>query len=242
MLATGAPRIEQVLWTPVAERAVDERAHDDPPVASRELVAAGLAPPEKLADWRASRARYAVAITPAIAALIDRADPHDPIARQFVPDVAELDDHAGRARRSDRRRRAFAGRRHRASLSGPRAAQARATSARSIAASASAARWSGRASRCSRPTSSTRRSTTSRAHPEIWEVILTGGDPLVLSPRRLGAVDRAHRRDRACEDRALAHARAGRRAGADHAGAGARAEGAAARPPTSRCTPTIRAN
>ncbi|WP_337267796.1 lysine-2,3-aminomutase-like protein [Oryzifoliimicrobium ureilyticus] len=25
-----------------------------------------------------------------------------------------------------------------------------------------------------------------RAHPQIWEVILTGGDPLVLSPRRLG--------------------------------------------------------
>jgi lysine 2,3-aminomutase len=24
-----------------------------------------------------------------------------------------------------------------------------------------------------------------RAHPEIWEVILTGGDPLILSPRRL---------------------------------------------------------
>src|ERR1019366_7489908 len=27
-----------------------------------------------------------------------------------------------------------------------------------------------------------------RAHPEIWEVILTGGDPLVLSARRLRAV------------------------------------------------------
>jgi L-lysine 2,3-aminomutase len=27
-----------------------------------------------------------------------------------------------------------------------------------------------------------------RAHSEIWEVILSGGDPLVLSPRRLGAV------------------------------------------------------
>jgi lysine 2,3-aminomutase len=26
------------------------------------------------------------------------------------------------------------------------------------------------------------------AHEEIWEVILTGGDPLVLSPRRLGAI------------------------------------------------------
>ena len=27
-----------------------------------------------------------------------------------------------------------------------------------------------------------------RSHPEIWEVILTGGDPLILSPRRLRAV------------------------------------------------------
>src|ERR1700731_738018 len=35
-------------------------------------------------------ARYAVAIPPAMAALIDRDDPNDPIARQFVPDPAEL--------------------------------------------------------------------------------------------------------------------------------------------------------
>src|SRR5262249_24182961 len=27
-----------------------------------------------------------------------------------------------------------------------------------------------------------------RAHSQIWEVILTGGDPLVLSPRRLGQI------------------------------------------------------
>jgi len=27
-----------------------------------------------------------------------------------------------------------------------------------------------------------------RAHSEIWEVILTGGDPLMLSPRRLGGI------------------------------------------------------
>ena len=27
-----------------------------------------------------------------------------------------------------------------------------------------------------------------RAHPEIWEVILTGGDPLMLSPRRLAGI------------------------------------------------------
>jgi len=35
-------------------------------------------------------ARYAVAITPAMAALIDESDPNDPIARQFVPSEAEL--------------------------------------------------------------------------------------------------------------------------------------------------------
>ena len=30
-----------------------------------------------------------------------------------------------------------------------------------------------------------------RAHPEIWEVILTGGDPLILSPRRVAEVTAA---------------------------------------------------
>jgi lysine 2,3-aminomutase len=35
--------------------------------------------------------RYAVAITPAMAALIDHRDPNDPIARQFTPDIRELD-------------------------------------------------------------------------------------------------------------------------------------------------------
>ena len=55
-----------------------------------DLDAAGLAT-EKRAALEQVAAQYAVAITPAIAALIDRADPHDPIARQFVPDAAELD-------------------------------------------------------------------------------------------------------------------------------------------------------
>ena len=36
-------------------------------------------------------ARYAVGVTPAMAALIDRADPTDPIARQFIPDARELE-------------------------------------------------------------------------------------------------------------------------------------------------------
>ena len=34
--------------------------------------------------------KYAVAVSPTLMALIDPADPHDPIARQFLPDLAEL--------------------------------------------------------------------------------------------------------------------------------------------------------
>ena len=38
-------------------------------------------------------ARYAVAITPAMDALIDEDDPKDPIAAQFCPDPRELETH-----------------------------------------------------------------------------------------------------------------------------------------------------
>jgi lysine 2,3-aminomutase len=41
-------------------------------------------------ELRAVEARYSVAVTPQIAALIDGADEHDPIARQFFPDACEL--------------------------------------------------------------------------------------------------------------------------------------------------------
>src|SRR5258706_15429282 len=55
-----------------------------------ELVAHGLAPAADLADLEKVAARYAVAVTPDIAALIDPDDPDDPIARQFVPSAQEL--------------------------------------------------------------------------------------------------------------------------------------------------------
>jgi lysine 2,3-aminomutase len=55
-----------------------------------DLTAAGLAPAAQRATLEKVAAQYAVAITPAMAGLIDRADPNDPIARQFVPDAAEL--------------------------------------------------------------------------------------------------------------------------------------------------------
>ena len=60
-----------------------------------ELAAAGLLPPEtdlaKLADVATVVERYAVAVTPAVAALMDPSDPRDPIARQYIPSAAELD-------------------------------------------------------------------------------------------------------------------------------------------------------
>src|SRR5437660_1989410 len=55
------------------------------------LIAAGLAPSERLAELERVAARYAVSLTPEVAELIDPADPFDPIARQFIPDPKELE-------------------------------------------------------------------------------------------------------------------------------------------------------
>ncbi|MGL5363028.1 MAG: lysine-2,3-aminomutase-like protein [Bosea sp. (in: a-proteobacteria)] len=55
-----------------------------------ELVAAGFVAGAEAAALQGVGSRYAVAVTPAMAALIDRADAHDPIARQFIPHAAEL--------------------------------------------------------------------------------------------------------------------------------------------------------
>jgi lysine 2,3-aminomutase len=55
-----------------------------------QLQDAGLARGAHRAALERVAARYAVAITPAMAALIDPENPDDPIARQFVPHAAEL--------------------------------------------------------------------------------------------------------------------------------------------------------
>ncbi len=55
------------------------------------LVEAGLAAPARRETLQQVAERYAVSVTPAVAGLIDPADPADPIARQFVPDAAELE-------------------------------------------------------------------------------------------------------------------------------------------------------
>jgi lysine 2,3-aminomutase len=54
------------------------------------LHAAGLLPAAAVADAERVAARYSIAVTPTVAGLIDPADPADPIARQYIPDAAEL--------------------------------------------------------------------------------------------------------------------------------------------------------
>src|SRR3979411_1475515 len=64
-----------------------------------DLADAGLVGPESVEALRTLAARFAVAITPALADLIDTGNPDDPIARQFVPTEAERE--TASAERSD---------------------------------------------------------------------------------------------------------------------------------------------
>ncbi|MFM2042035.1 MAG: L-lysine 2,3-aminomutase [Pseudomonadota bacterium] len=145
------------------------------------VVAADLPTLERVAE------SFAVAVTPAMATLIDPTDPADPIARQFVPDVAELtvlpeeradpigDDPHSPVKGIVHRYRdrvllkpvhacpvycRFCFRRE---MVGPGSDHL--STAEMDAALAYIA-----------------------ADPGIWEVILTGGDPLVMAPRRLAEI------------------------------------------------------
>ncbi|AKR54863.1 Lysyl-lysine 2,3-aminomutase [Devosia sp. H5989] len=152
----------------------------------QELAQAGYIGAGEVDDVARVAERYAIAISPAVAAMIDPTDPDDPIARQFVPSAAELvttalerDDPIGDLTHSpvegivhrypDRVllkavhvcpvycRFCF-----RREMVGPQGLGTLTPEALDKAIAYIA------------------------AHEEIWEVILTGGDPLVLSPRRLG--------------------------------------------------------
>jgi lysine 2,3-aminomutase len=74
----------------------DGRAAAEPARAGKtlqsvaDLAAAGLIAPEQARALRAVEQRYSVAVTAEITALIDPADPTDPIAKQFLPDLQEL--------------------------------------------------------------------------------------------------------------------------------------------------------
>ena len=157
---------------------------------AEELVAAGLVEPERLGEIRRVARRYAVALTPEMAALIDPADPGDPIAAQFVPRAAELA--AAPEERADpigdERFSPVPGivHRHRDR------ALLKPTLLCPVYCRFCFRRESvGRKGAMLDAAALGRALGYIREHPEIREVILTGGDPFVLSPRRLGAIVRA---------------------------------------------------
>jgi lysine 2,3-aminomutase len=154
------------------------------------LAEAQLVGSDRLPALRQVASRYAVAITPAMADLIDPEDAHDPIARQFVPDARELDEQPEENADpiGDDAHSPIEGVVHRypdrvllklvnacavyCRFCFRRAMVGPGRGALSIAALKNALEYI-------------------RHNPQIWEVILTGGDPLVLSARRLSEVVKA---------------------------------------------------
>ena len=156
-----------------------------------DLVAAGLLAEDARAAVKRVAERYAIAVTPDIAALIDPADPADPIARQFLPDVRELE--AGPGERADpigdEAHSPVEGIVHRYPdrvLLKPLhvcPVYCRFCFRREVVGPDGAGVLSAGAM--------ARALDYIRADANIWEVILTGGDPLALSPRRLGDIAEA---------------------------------------------------
>src|SRR4030088_1176212 len=153
-----------------------------------ELAARGLAAVGDLPDLEQGAARYGVAVTPDIAALIDTDDPDDPIARQFIPRAEELVVQPGESADpiGDHAHSPVAGIVHRYpdrvlfKLVHVCAVYCRFCFRREMVGPGKATALSDAAYRGALD--------YIRAHREIWEVILTGGDPLMLSPRRLTEV------------------------------------------------------
>ena len=156
--------------------------------SAADLVTAGLAPSEMLEQLERVAARYAVVLTPDLGALIDPADRHDPIARQFVPDPAELDRRPGESADpiGDDAHSPIEGIVHRypdrvlLKLAYVCAVYCRFCFRREMVGPGRRRALSGAALAAALA--------YIRDHPEIWEVILTGGDPLILSARRLQSV------------------------------------------------------
>src|SRR6195256_2001820 len=153
-----------------------------------ELVARGLAAVADLPDLEKVAARYAVAVTPDMAALIDPDDPDEPIARQFIPSAEELLTQPGENADpiGDHARSPVSGIVHRYpdrvlfKLVHVCAVYCRFCFRREMV-------GPGKATALSQGAYDNALAYI-RAHTEIWEVILTGGDPLMLSPRRLAEI------------------------------------------------------
>jgi lysine 2,3-aminomutase len=150
-----------------------------------DLIAAGLAAPGRRPELEAVAARYAVAITPLMAQV---AQASEAVARQFLPTAAELVQ-APEERADPIGDDAFSpveGIVHRY----PDRVLLKANHACAVY-----CRFCFRREMVGpqgvRPLSGAQLDQAMAyvaAHPQIWEVIVTGGDPLILSPRRLADI------------------------------------------------------
>ena len=153
-----------------------------------DLVAAELVAPSDAPTLEAVASRYAVTLTPEMVALIERGDPHDPIARQFVPSGRELeittDERADPI--GDRVHEKVPGLIHRyrdrvlLKLAHACPVYCRFCFRREVVGPGGEPPLHGPALDAALAYIA--------ADPHIWEVILTGGDPLMLSARRIGEI------------------------------------------------------
>jgi lysine 2,3-aminomutase len=153
------------------------------------LVAAGLLDRERLDEVRHVARQYALALTPDLAELMDPLDARDPVARQFIPGKAELE--LSRDERAD----PIGDERH-----GPVAGIVHRYPDRVLLTPvhicAAYCRFCFRREVVGRQRALTPKQLQAalayiRQREEVWEVILSGGDPLVLSPRRVAAMMQA---------------------------------------------------
>jgi len=155
----------------------------------QDLVSAGLVEAGRLEEITRVAGKFAVALTADVAALIDPANPADPIAAQFVPSGPELEvadderaDPIGDARWSP-----VPGIVHRY----PDRVLLKPTLLCPVY-----CRFCFRREVVGKRPAMLGQSALERAfqyirrRPEIWEVIVTGGDPFVLAPRRLADIVR----------------------------------------------------
>jgi lysine 2,3-aminomutase len=151
----------------------------------RELAEAGLIAPENAAALGPVAQRYAVAVTPDLARLIDPADDADPIGRQFLPDARELTvlPHELADPIGDGPHSPVAGIVHRypdrvlLKIVGTCPVYCRFCFRREMVGPEAGGNLT--------PPQVEAALAYIRATPAIFEVIVTGGDPFVLSPRRV---------------------------------------------------------
>ena len=159
-------------------------------LGAEDFVPAGLAEPGRLREIRQVAEQFAVAVTQDMAELIDPSDPSDPIAAQFVPTAAELTE-------APEERADPIGDEHWSPVPGivhryPDRVLLKPTLLCPVYCRFCFRREVvGKTGAILDQASLARAFAYIRQRPQIWEVIVTGGDPFLLASRRIAEIVRA---------------------------------------------------